>query len=237
VVLHPGQHPPHGDRDGRPRRRRPGHRAGRRAPGVVEQPRRGRPAGPVGVPGRRPGRGVAVNRAARRTVSRLLMGAWLLALWLLLWGRIDALTLAGGVVVAAAAYWASRLPAVPLVRKIRPLRVVVVVAEFLWDLLWSSIVIGWHAVYRPGRVRSAIVDVEMRSRSPLVLLGVATSISLRPGTILIDLPSEREVLRIHAMPVHDQQDADAKPAGVEQTEARLMRAFVTWEDSPPEEDR
>lgn len=178
-----------------------------------------------------------MNRAARRTVSRLLMGAWLLALWLLLWGRIDALTLAGGVVVAAAAYWASRLPAVPLVRKIRPLRVVVVVAEFLWDLLWSSIVIGWHAVYRPGRVRSAIVDVEMRSRSPLILLGVTTSISLRPGTILIDLPSEREVLRIHAMPVYDQQDADAKRAGVEQTEARLMRAFVTWEDSPPEEDR
>ncbi|XRQ03407.1 Na+/H+ antiporter subunit E [Actinomadura welshii] len=177
-----------------------------------------------------------MNRRLRRTASRVFMGMWLLAVWLLLWGRIDALTVAGGAVVVACAYAASRLPAVPLVRRIRPLRVVAVVAEFCWDLVVSSAVIGWHALYRPRQVRSAIIDVDMRSRSELILLGVTTSISLRPGTILIDLDADRTVLRIHAMPVRSAEEAESRRQGVAMTEERLMRAFVTWEDAPPEED-
>ncbi|GAA0591888.1 Na+/H+ antiporter subunit E [Actinomadura livida] len=177
-----------------------------------------------------------MNRNARRAASRVLMGVWLLGIWLLLWGRIDALTVAGGAVVVAGAYAASRLPAVPLVRRIRPLRVAAVIAEFAWDLLVSSVVIGWHALYRPRQVRSGIIDVDMRSRSELILLGVTTSISLRPGTILIDLDPDRTVLRIHAMPVRSRAEADSRRAGVATTEERLMRAFVTWEDAPPEED-
>ncbi|TDC83323.1 Na+/H+ antiporter subunit E [Actinomadura sp. 7K507] len=174
--------------------------------------------------------------ALRRIASRLVMGVWLLAIWLLLWGRADALTVIGGAVVIAAAYPASRLPAVPLVRRIRPLRLALAVAEFVWDLLLSSVVIGWHSLYRPGQVRSAILDVDMRSRSEVILLGVTTSISLRPGTILIDLDAEKAVLRIHAMPVRSAQEAETTRYGVVRTEERLMSAFVTWEDAPPKEE-
>lgn len=178
-----------------------------------------------------------MNTAARRAVSRLTIALWLLAIWLVLWRRVDALTVAGGVLVVAGAYAASRLPAVPLLRSARPLRIVAVVAEFLWDLVASSVVIGWHALYRPRQVRAAVIDVEMRSRSPFILVAVTTSISLRPGTILIDLDAERPTLRIHAVPVRSPREADAKRDGVATTEERLMRAFVSWEDAPPEEGR
>ena len=178
-----------------------------------------------------------MSPALRRIASRLVMGAWLLAIWLLLWGRADPLTVAGGVAVIVAAYAANRLPAVPIVRRIRPLRLAAAVAEFAWDLLLSSLVIGRHALYRPGRVRSAILDVELRSHSEIILLGVTTSISLRPGTILIDLDMERGVLRIHAMPVEGPQEADTTRAGVVRTEERLMRAFVTWDGASQEEER
>ncbi|WP_165950368.1 Na+/H+ antiporter subunit E [Actinomadura sp. GC306] len=178
-----------------------------------------------------------MNLALRRAGSRLFIGIWLLGIWLLLWGRVDALTVIGGVVAVALAYAASRLPAVPLIRRIRPLRVAAVVGEFVWDLLVSSLVIGWHALYRPKQVRSGIINVDMRSRSDFILLGVTTSISLRPGTILIDLDADRTVLRIHAMPVRDLAEAESRRRGVEVTEERLMRAFVTWEDAPPEEQR
>lgn len=176
-----------------------------------------------------------MNSLPRRVVSRLAMGVWLLAIWLLLWGRADALTVAGGAAVIVGVYAVTRLPAVPLVRRIRPLRVVEVVAEFAWDLVASSVVIGWHALHRPRQVRSAVIDVDMRSRSEIILLAVTTSISLRPGTILIDLEPERSILRIHATPVHTPREADSARDGVARTEDRLMRAFVTWEDAPPEE--
>ncbi|WP_021599035.1 Na+/H+ antiporter subunit E [Actinomadura welshii] len=175
-----------------------------------------------------------MNDALRGLGSRLGMAVWLLAVWLLLWGRIDALTVIGGIAAVAVAYGVSRLPTVPLVTRVRPLRFAEAALEFAWDLVASSVVIGWHAVRAPRRVRGAIVEVSARSRSELVLLAVTMSISLRPGTLLVDLDWERSILRVHAMPVRDRDEADAARDGVLGTEHRLVRAFGTPED---EEER
>lgn len=168
---------------------------------------------------------------ARRAGSRLAMAVWLYAVWLLLWGRATALILAGGVIAVALAYAVSRLPAVPTLRRVRPLWFAWALLEFAWDLLVSSLVIGWHALHRPRQVRGAIVEVDARTRSELILLAVTTSISLRPGTLLVDPDWDRHVLHIHAMPVRSQREADAARNGVLRTEERLMRALVTNEDA------
>jgi multicomponent Na+:H+ antiporter subunit E len=176
-----------------------------------------------------------VNDVLRRIGSRLGMAAWLLAVWLLLWGRVDALTVLGGVVAVLIAYAVSRLPAVPLATRVRPLRLAEAAVEFAWDLLASSVVIGWHALRAPRGVRGAVIEVSARTRSELVLLAVTTSISLRPGTLMVDLDWERSILRIHAMPVRVPQEADAARDGVLRTERRLMRALVTPDDTREEE--
>ncbi|MER7547778.1 Na+/H+ antiporter subunit E [Actinomadura sp.] len=172
-----------------------------------------------------------MRTGVRRTVSRLAMAGWLFAVWLLLWGRADALVLAGGAVAVTAVYALTRLPAVPTIMRIRPLRLAEAAVEFAWDLLLSSLVIAWHALYRPRGVRGAVVEVDARTRSEIVLLAVTTSISLRPGTILVDLDWDRHVLYIHAMPVRSQRQADSARDGVLRTEHRLMRALVTSEDA------
>jgi multicomponent Na+:H+ antiporter subunit E len=178
-----------------------------------------------------------VNRAIRRVGARLGMTAWLLTVWGLLWGRVDPLIVVGGAIAVAIAYAASRLPAVPLVSRIRPLRLAEAGAELAWDLLASSLVIGWHALRAPRRVRGAVIEVNAASRSELVLLTVTTSISLRPGTLLVDLDWERSILRIHVMPVRDRREADTARDGVLRTERRLMQALVTPEDTVEEERR
>ncbi|GGP92112.1 Na+/H+ antiporter subunit E [Actinomadura coerulea] len=169
--------------------------------------------------------------------ARLGMAAWLLAVWVLLWGRVDALIVAGGVVAVVAAYTVSRLPAVPLLTRIRPLRLAEAAAELAWDLLASSVVIGWHALRAPRRVRGAVIEVSARTRSELVLLAVTTSISLRPGTLLVDLDWDRSILRIHGMPVRDRGEADVMRDGVLRTERRLMRALVAPEDTAKGEEQ
>ncbi|MGH3243662.1 MAG: Na+/H+ antiporter subunit E [Spirillospora sp.] len=174
-----------------------------------------------------------MNERLRGVGARLGMGVWLLAVWLLLWGRIDALTVIGGLVVVLLAYAVSRLPTVPLVTRVRPVPFAEAAVEFVWDLVVSSVVIGWHALRAPRRIRGAIIEVSARSRSELVLLAVTTSISLRPGTLLVDVDWERAVLRIHGMPVRTRQEADAMRDGVLHTERRLMRAFPTSDDPRP----
>ncbi|TDD76148.1 hypothetical protein E1293_27510 [Actinomadura darangshiensis] len=176
-----------------------------------------------------------MNAALRRTGSRLGMAGWLLAVWLLLWGRIDALTVIGGVIAVVLAYAVSRLPVVPLAARVRPVRLAEAALEFAWDLVASSIVIGWHALRAPRRIQGAIIEVDARSRSEIILLAVTTSISLRPGTLLVDLDWDRSILRIHAMPVRSPREAGAARDGVLGTERRLMRALVTPDDTRPEE--
>jgi multicomponent Na+:H+ antiporter subunit E len=176
-----------------------------------------------------------MNAGVRRFVSRAAMGLWLFAVWLLLWGRVDALVAVGGVLTVAAGYWVSRLPAVPTLRRVRPLWLALAAVEFLWDLLVSSLVIARHAVYRPRAVMGAIVEVDARTRSEIILLSVTTSISLRPGTLLVDLDWDRHVLYIHAMPVRSQRGADSARDGVLRTEQRLMRALVASEDAAQED--
>ncbi|MFB4308022.1 Na+/H+ antiporter subunit E [Actinomadura sp. GTD37] len=177
-----------------------------------------------------------MNTAARRIGSRLVMAAWLFAVWLMLWGRVGPLIAAGGVAVVASAFAVSRPPAAPALRRVRPLWFAAALLEFAWDLLVSSLIIGRHALYRPGRVRGAIVEVDARTRSELILLAVTTSISLRPGTLLVDPDWDRHILRIHAMPVRSQREADAARDGVLRTEERLMRALVTAEDTPGQDE-
>ncbi|MEU5992692.1 Na+/H+ antiporter subunit E [Spirillospora sp. NPDC047418] len=170
----------------------------------------------------------------RGIVSRVGMGVWLFAVWLLLWGRADALVAVGGVIAVAVAYRVSRLPAVPTLRRVRPLWLVLAALEFAWDLLLSSLVIARHALYRPRAVKGAIVEVDARTRSEIILLAVTTSISLRPGTLLVDLDWDRHVLHIHAMPVRSRREADSARDGVLRTEHRLMRALVASEDAAGE---
>lgn len=178
-----------------------------------------------------------MNRVLREAGARLAMAVWLLAVWLLLWGRVDGATVAGGAAAVLAAYAVSRLPVVPVVVRVRPVRFALAGLEFAWDLLVSSAVVGWQALRPPDRVRGAIIEVEARSRSEVVLMAVTTSISLRPGTLLLDLDWDRGLLRIHGMPVRGPEEADAARAGVLRTERRLTRALVTRETPATRDER
>ncbi|TDB82974.1 hypothetical protein E1264_30355 [Actinomadura sp. KC216] len=178
-----------------------------------------------------------MNGLLRNIGGRLGMAVWLLAVWLLLWGRVDAATVTGGLAVVLIAYAVSRLPTVPLVTRVRPVPFAKAALEFAWDLLVSSIVIGWHALRAPGQVQGAIIEVDAQSRSELVMLAVTTSVSLRPGTLLVGIDWERSLLRIHGMPARGPQEADSMRDGVLRTERRLMLALATpADDVPPAAD-
>ncbi|MFD0902920.1 Na+/H+ antiporter subunit E [Actinomadura sediminis] len=169
----------------------------------------------------------------RRIGSRTGMALWLLGVWLLLWGRADAATVLSGIAVALGAYAVTRLPTVPFLTRPRPIRLAQALAVFGWDLLVSSVVIGRHALWRPGRVRGALVHVRARSRSDVVLLAVTTSMSLRPGTLVLDVDWERSLFLIHGMPVADPADAESVKHDLLATERRLLRAVGEPEPEEP----
>lgn len=156
----------------------------------------------------------------------LLPFAWLLLVWMLLWGQLSVANLASGVVVVTGLLLVFPLGAIARQGRLRPLRAVGFAFFFVWELLKATWVVAWEIVtpgtgYTPG-----IICTEVRGVSdPLVTL-VANFITLTPGTMTLEIRHHPTRLYIHVLHLRDPEQARRD---VLRLEARAIRAFGTRE--------
>ena len=82
------------------------------------------------------------------------------------------------------------LPPVEGGTRVRPLALLRFVGHFLVDVAVSGAQVAWRAL-SPGGVRQrAIVRVQLRADSDLLLTAVAETVSLVPGSLVLDLDRE-----------------------------------------------
>ena len=93
------------------------------------------------------------------------------------------------------------------------------------DLVLSGAQVAWQAVRPWGVPRSAIIRVHLRTDSDLLLTIVAEALSLVPGSLVIDLDRERQIMAVHLLHVRDLDDVERQRTGVLDLERRVVRAF------------
>jgi multicomponent Na+:H+ antiporter subunit E len=165
-----------------------------------------------------------------RVGRQLPLLVWLVLVWILLWGTWSWANLLSGLLVALGATALLPLPPVVGGARVRPLPLVRFVGHFLTDLVVSSAQVAWETV-RPGRDRrGAIVAVQLRTDSDLLLTVVAEVLSLVPGSLVIDLDREARTMALHLLPVRDLADVDRRKAAVLAMEDRVVRAFGSAAD-------
>jgi multicomponent Na+:H+ antiporter subunit E len=151
--------------------------------------------------------------------------AWLVLVWILLWGTWSWANLISGVVVAVAVTVLLPLPPVVGGTRFRPAAVVRFLGHFLVDLVVSAAQVAWQTI-RPGGIEhSAILLVQMRTDSDLLLTIVAESLTLVPGSLVIDMDREGRTLSMHILHVRDAADVERRRAAVLAEEERVVRAF------------
>jgi multicomponent Na+:H+ antiporter subunit E len=155
---------------------------------------------------------------------------WLVLVWILLWGTWSWANLLSGLAVALVVTLLLPLPPVTGGSRVRPLPLLRFVGHFLVDLVVSAAQVAWRAL-GPGGVRQgAIVRVQLRADSDLLLTVVAETISLVPGSLVLDLDREQRLISVHLLHVADLADVERQKAGVLATEERVVRAFGTADD-------
>jgi multicomponent Na+:H+ antiporter subunit E len=165
-----------------------------------------------------------------RLRHQLPLLGWLVVVWILLWGTWSWANLLSGMAVALAVMLLLPLPPVVGGTRVRPLPLVRFVGHFLVDLVVSGAQVAWRAI-GPGGVRQgAIVRVQLRADSDLLLTAVAETISLVPGSLVLDLDREHRLIAVHLLHVRDLADVELQKAGVLATEDRIVRAFGTADD-------
>lgn len=161
---------------------------------------------------------------------RLLAIATLTILWLLLWADFTPILVVGGVLVATVIVFLFPFPALNLAPVVRPLRLVVLITVFLWDMFLASLQVAWLAV-RPQKLPSAaLIEVPLITASDMLQVLTAELICLVPGSLLIELDSEGKRMWLHVMNVSSPQAlAEARKMAHDQ-ECRVIAAFGSQDE-------
>jgi len=173
---------------------------------------------------------VTVEPAGPRLRHQLPLVAWLVLVWFLLWGTWSWANLLSGLAVALGVMLLLPLPAVAGHARLRPLPLVRFVGHFLVDLVVSGAQVAWRALGPGGARQGAIVRVQLRADSDLLLTVVAETISLVPGSLVLDLDRERRLISVHLLHAVDVAHVERQKADVLATEDRIVRAFGTADD-------
>jgi multicomponent Na+:H+ antiporter subunit E len=174
----------------------------------------------------------------RRYVLRAWMLCWLVLVWVLLWGKVSAANIIGGLVVAVLVTVLLPLPVVPVEGRVHPLSLVRLVFVVAYQLVLSSLQVAWLAI-KPGPApRSAVLRARLAIKSDLVLALAVNIITLIPGSMVLEIDQERRLIYVHVIDVGNDKAVARFYRQVEQMERLLVATFerdADWKPSVREE--
>jgi multicomponent Na+:H+ antiporter subunit E len=174
----------------------------------------------------------------RRHLLRLWVLCWLMLVWVLLWGKVSAANVVGGLVIAALITVLLPLPAVPVEGRVHPLSLLKLAVVVAYQLVLSSLQVAWLAI-KPGPAPlSAVLRAQLSIKSDLVLALAVNIVSLIPGSLVLEIDQERRLIYVHVIDVGNEKAVARFYKQVEQIERLLVASFerdADWEPVPKEE--
>lgn len=144
--------------------------------------------------------------------------------WLALTGRFTATNFAIGFALAFPVVWLSQRGEAGHFYLVRIRRLAGFAAFFLWELLKANLRVT-HEVLTPRlNVKPGVVAVPIELETDMEILVLTTLIALTPGTLSLDVSSDRHTLYIHAMYIDDvEQFRKAIKQGYERRVREVLR--------------
>ena len=172
-------------------------------------------------------------------MRQFLLHLGLAAAWGALMGSFDATTLAAGLVVGYLVLWAVQPALVPsgYVGGVR--RAVVFATLYVVDLVRSSLRVAVDVCRPRLDICPGVIGLPLQAKTDAEITVLANLISLTPGTLSLDVSSDRQVLYVHAMDLEDGPDALRADLRC-RLEARvldLLRGPVPASPSPTRDER
>ena len=154
----------------------------------------------------------------------------LVVLWMMLWGSVSALTIVTGIVVAVLVTRAFYLPPVELSGRFNPLWFAVFALRFLYELAKASFLVAGQAFSPRPLAGSSVLAVQLLSRSDFVMTLTAISVSLIPGSIVVEVDRANGVLYLHAFAASDDATITKARRDVLAIESLLVKALGSKDD-------
>ncbi|MBT2593988.1 Na+/H+ antiporter subunit E [Arthrobacter sp. ISL-72] len=167
---------------------------------------------------------------SRRRISlrqELPLLVWLVFVWGALWQDFSPGNLLFGALIAVVVARLFYLPPVELGGRFSVLRAVPFAIVFLGKVVAASFQVLYLAVARGPKVTNAVVAVQLRSHSDLMVTATGHVISLIPGSLVVEVDRSTSTLYIHGLNVRNGEDIVNLRKEVRDTEAALIRIMGT----------
>ncbi|VEI13532.1 Na+/H+ antiporter subunit E [Trueperella bialowiezensis] len=175
----------------------------------------------------------AIHRATRRPGrfphASAGMLAWLMFVWVLLWGDLSAGNFLAGLLVALLVTTVAPFPATPFDGRFRPLGVAHLAVRFLWDIIVSSFQQG-KFILTGGQPQAAIIRIHLRSHSDVYLAMISGMTALVPGSVVVEAHRVTGTLYVHVFDTRLAGGIEGVHKTVLELEERVLRAFASHDE-------
>lgn len=153
----------------------------------------------------------------------LLIG--LIVLWMALWREVSWMSLLSGMLVSFIATRLFYLPPVDLAGRFNVWYALRYLEYFVRHLSIASFQVAWLAV-RPGPPpKTAIIAVRLRTHSDFILTLTGLTISLIPGSLVVEVDRYESTLYLHVLNTPTQKEIRKMRAEVAKIEELLIRSI------------
>lgn len=150
--------------------------------------------------------------------------AWLVFVWCALWQDFSLPFVAFGALLALLVMSLLRLPALYLSNRFNIVYAVQFVLLLAWNIAKASLEVMWlAATFRPP-LQNSVVAVPLRTRSDLLLTAVAHTMSLIPGSVVVDVDRSNSVLYFHVLHTYTPDQMERFAQSVACFEALIIKA-------------
>jgi multicomponent Na+:H+ antiporter subunit E len=136
-------------------------------------------------------------------MSHFALNIFLAFAWMALTGRFTAADLFGAFIIAYLVLWFCQ-PLLGPSRYISKSRATVsFVFFFLWELFYANLRVAFDVLTLRHYMKPGVIAVPLDVTSDAEITLLANLITLTPGTLSLDLSTDRKVLYVHAMYIDD----------------------------------
>lgn len=159
---------------------------------------------------------------SQRSIGQLARVAWLVAVWVALWGDVSAANILSGTALAVLLLLVFPVKSGDHRGAFRPLATIRLVGYFLRTLVMSNAVLTRTVLSRDDRLATGVIEVRLIADSDALLTVLNHLIALTPGTTVIEAERDPNRFYVHVLQVGDIATARAD---VQRLELRVIEAF------------
>lgn len=150
--------------------------------------------------------------------------------WAMLWTSTSGFVLISGALIGWLIGVIFPLPPMAWRGRLNIWHGFVLVVRLFWDLTVSSFMLLKYTFQRKVDLKAGIIRVDLASDDDLYQVGVATMISLVPGTVVVEIVRHPRRLYLHCVDVHDDEAIARIQDMTTGVERRLLRAVGSKEE-------